>query len=149
MVARAKKRPALVLSMGGTEVPPELRGGPSARWMTAPTVLVAPYYGVEANEKRAGWKPAFVERIRHCEFPQYQWDMLPIDGADFSILRLDHLQPVGRHHDTVEVTRFNLCRDGLVILDEWLRWLVTGQMSPAGVLHDLREGLLGLPLRGA
>jgi hypothetical protein len=141
---RAKKRPALILSMGGSGVPPDLRGGSSANWMTAPTLLVAPYYGAEANQKRAGWKPRLVDRIRHCEFPQYLWDKLPIDGAEFSILRFDHLQPIGHHHETWEVTNYCLSQDALSLVDEWLRWLITGGMDPQALLMDVREGLLKL-----
>jgi len=145
IVSRAKKRPALVLGLGGVEVPSVLRGGSSANWMTAPALLVAPYYGVEGGEKRAGWKPPLVDRIRRCEFPQYMWDKLPVDGAEFSILRLDHLQPVGRHHDSYEVTPFCLSQHALGIVDEWLQWMLTGGLDPRGVLMDVREGLLKLP----
>lgn len=141
---RAKKRPALVLGLA-EEVPAALRGGSSANWMTAPTLLIAPYYGMEGGEKRAGWKPPLVDRIRRCEFPQYVWDKLPVDGAEFSILRLDHLQPVGRHHDSYESTPFCLSQEALGIVDEWLQWMMTGGLDPQGVLMDVREGLLQLP----
>lgn len=145
VVLRAKKRPALVLATGGKDLPPELRGGSSANWMTAPTLLVAPYYGVEASQKRAGWKPQLVERIRHCEYPQYLWDKLPIDGAEFSILRFDHLQPVGLHHDSYEMTPFCLSQEALTLVDEWVRWLLTGRMDEQGLLLGIREELVKLP----
>ncbi|HLM44605.1 MAG TPA: hypothetical protein VK458_12095 [Myxococcaceae bacterium] len=141
---RAKKRPALVLYERGGDIPPALRGGSSAKWMTNPTLLVAPYYGTEPNQKRGGWNPKLVERIRHCEFPQYLWDKLPIGGAEFSILRFDHLQPIGHHHDTYEATSYCLSKGALELVDEWLQWLMTGRMSQEGILLGVREGLMRL-----
>src|SRR5205807_1023610 len=130
LVQRAKRRPVLVVSAGGPEVPPALRVG-SARWPTVPTILVAPYYGVDADGTRGGWPAPFVTRIRRCEYPQYLWDRLPLSGPAESILRLDHLQPVGRHANAYELTRFRLGDEALVLLDEWLAWLMTGQLDPA------------------
>jgi hypothetical protein len=37
-----------------------------------------------------------VDRIRRCEYAQYVWDLLPIEGADFSILRFDHIHKRSR-----------------------------------------------------
>lgn len=88
LVLRAKRRPVLVLSTGGTEVPRPLRVG-AARYQTNPTLIAAPYYGADQGGSSGGWKPEFVERIRRCEYPQYMWDKLPLSGRDESILRLD------------------------------------------------------------
>ena len=70
-VYRAKKRPVVVISLGGPEVPKSLRPGTKPKWQTAPTMLVAPYYGSEMTNLRAGWHGALVERIQRCEYPQY------------------------------------------------------------------------------
>ena len=94
-VQRGKIRPAVVLCEGGESVPDELRRRSSAHHQTARTLLVAPYYGADKDGTRAGWNAAFVDRIRHAEYPQYMWDTLPIGGPDVSILRLDHILPIG------------------------------------------------------
>lgn len=138
-VYRTKKRPALVLSTGGQDLPPEVER--NLGWQVARAVLVAPYYGADPSEKRAGWPEEFVKRISRAEYPQYAYDKLPLPGATESILRLDHLQPVGRHHDSYDLTPFVLSDDALMVLDEWLVWLVTGALRPDGVLHMLREEL--------
>ena len=93
-VYRAKKRPLLVISCGGPDIPKGLKVG-AAGWQTAPTLLVAPYYGATQSGTRGGWKEEFVKRIRRCEYPQYLWDKLPINGStEESILGFDHIQPL-------------------------------------------------------
>ena len=55
--------------------------------------------------------------------------------TDESLLRLDHIQPIGRHADSYKATDYNLSFDALKILDEWQVWLQTGLLSEDGVLH--------------
>ena len=78
---RAKVRPCLVL--GSIDTPTVesnlVRGMP--KYLSAQTILVAPHYGADKNGKRAGYNPEFVERIRHCEYPQFIWNPLPIKGG--------------------------------------------------------------------
>lgn len=69
-VYRIKKRPALILGSGGSKVDNNLTAG-KAKWQTNRTVIVAPYYGVDEGEKRSGFNPVFVDRIRRCEYPQF------------------------------------------------------------------------------
>ena len=45
-VYRVKKRPLLIVSCGGDEIPKKLIHG-KPKWQTAPTVLAAPYYGCD------------------------------------------------------------------------------------------------------
>lgn len=144
LLQRAKRRPVLVLSVGGADVPRALRPG-SARWQTAPTILVAPYYGGDAGGTRGGWPDAFVTRVRRCEYPQYLWDRLPVPGADASILRLDHLQPIGRHSNTYEATRFRLSDEALELVDQYLGWLLTGELDPTSDVGEIRATLLATP----
>ena len=66
---RAKKRPCIVLACDSPEVGKSLIAGKPKK-QTAPTILVAPYYGADQNGKRSGYKPTFVEAVRHCEYPQ-------------------------------------------------------------------------------
>ena len=142
LVQRAKRRPALVLSTGGDDVPKSVRTG-SARHQTNPTILVAPYYGVDASGSSGGWRPDFVERIRRCEYPQYMWDRLPFGSRKESVLRLDHLQPIGKYGKSFEVSDYELDREALLVVDEYLRWLLLGGF-PGGdsVLGDIRDTFL-------
>lgn len=123
---RAKKRPCLVIGSNNPAVDQALTKG-TPKNSTAPTVLVAPYYGVDRDGRRAGYKPEFVERVRHCEYPQFVWDRLPITGGpDESILRLDHLQPIGAHHNSYKISEFKLSDGALEIIDELVHWLIWG-----------------------
>ncbi|MFA6809978.1 MAG: hypothetical protein WCR47_02865 [Desulfoplanes sp.] len=155
-VYRAKKRPALVLAEPGTEVPYFLRQNQPI-YQTLPTYLVAPYYGADQGTgTRAGFKPQFVERIRHCEYPQFFWDSLPVPGSTKeSILRLDQIQPLGtRHREAFEATPYRLSDDALAIMDEWLEWKFTGNLPVPDpnaenqldqpLLYDFRKDLMGL-----
>lgn len=139
---RGKVRPVLVLSEGGSEVPKEHKSR-GASWQTALTLLVAPYYGVEGGASRGGFKQSFVDRIRRCEYPQYFWDRLPL-GAGESILRLDHLQPIGRDASSYEWTPFHLSDDALKTMNEWMTWLLTGKLTKDGVIEAFRKDFMEL-----
>jgi hypothetical protein len=142
-VYRAKRRPVLVIAAGGPTVPRELRAG-AARWQSAPTILVAPYYGGNPDGTRGGFRAEFVTRIRRCEYPQYVWDKLPLAGASESILRLDHLQPIGHHPNAYEYTSHCLSVQAVRLLDDWLTWLLTGTLPPDGDLAYVRGELAKL-----
>lgn len=83
-----------------------------------------------------------MQRIRRCEYPQYFWDRLPLAGAAESILRLDHIQPIARHHNAYEWTQYRLSDDALSVFDEWLVWLFRDELPADGVLADVRAELL-------
>jgi hypothetical protein len=138
ILQRAKKRPALILSTSGAAVERRLKAG-SARYLTNRSVLVAPYYGADRSGKRGGFKPEFVQRIRRAEYPQYSWDSLPISGASESILRFDHLQPLGENAQAVEITPYRLTVDAADIIEEWLSWFRTGGLTENGVLAYFRK----------
>lgn len=132
IVQRAKKRPAVVLSTSGSEVEKGLRTG--ARYITNRTVLVAPYYGAEQSRKRGGWNETFVTRIRRARYPQYVWAQLPITGAKSSILRLDHIQPLGTNAQALELTPYKLSEDARLVLEEWIQWFRRGTLDENGGL---------------
>ncbi len=136
---RAKKRPCLIVGSGGS--PPVDRPLTSgmARHSTAPTVLAAPYYGATRDGSRGGYNPEFVERIRHCKYPQFLWDRLPTGGPEESILRLDHLQPIGTHHDAYRLSGHKLSNDALEVVDDLLRWLIWGQIPEESLIAMYRE----------
>lgn len=136
---RAKGRPCLVIAEQCPAVDKSLvRGMP--KFLTAPTVLVAPYYGADRDGSRAGYNPDFVERIRHCEYPQFMWDMLPVDGGPkVSILRLDQLQPMGTYYHSYKLTGFKLSDSALEILDDLIHWLLWGGFPEDSDLLAYRE----------
>lgn len=144
-VYRAKLRPALVLGGESTEpVDPSLTKG-MAKWQTAQTVLVAPYFGITGGATRGGFNQVFVERIQRAEYPEYVWDRLPIGGSPGgSVLMLKQLQAIGRHYNAYELTPFRLSRDALGVMDDWVAWLLTGGLDPDGVLAMFREGVANL-----
>jgi len=108
-------------------------------------LLVAPYYGAEPSGTRGGLKEEFVKRIRRCEYPQYLWDKLPINGStEESILRFDHIQPIARNPDTYESTPYCMSEEAITVLDEWLSWLFKEKLSEDGILLDVRKGLMEL-----
>lgn len=94
----------------------------------------------ERTGKRAGFNPEFVRRVRRGIYPQFMWDTLPVGGSTAeSILRLDHVQPIGRHHDSIEFTPYRLSEDALSILDEWLRWLIKGDFEEDSILPLIKR----------
>lgn len=140
-VYRGKCRPVLVIADGGQDVDPSLTRG-AAKWQSSRTFLVAPYFGAAADGSRGGWQPELVRRIRHCEYPQFFWDMLPISLSNSpSILRLDQIQPVGSNHEAFDYTPFRLSQEALEILDEWLVWLFFGRLEPQSNLEIARNEL--------
>lgn len=97
-VYRVKKRPALILALPGDEVPKGLLMG-KPRHQTLPTFIIAPYYGGDENTgTRAGFSEAFLERVRRLEYLRFFWDKLPITGSEGSVLRIDHIQPLGSNY---------------------------------------------------
>ena len=134
---RAKKRPCLVLGTESPAVDRKLTNG-KPKNQTAPTVLVAPYYGVDQNGKRSGYKETFVEAVKHCEYPQFFLDILPVKGVKESLLRLDHLQPVGTHHNSYSTTGFRLSETALEVIDDMFQWLIYGGVEEESLLRLYR-----------
>ncbi len=137
-------RPAVVIARSGAPVAQELKRG-AASWQSNPTILVAPYYGVDADGARGGWNPEFVKRIQCAEYSQYLWDVLPIGGTDEgSILRLDHVFPVGADSSNWRLTEFKLSSAAREIIDEWLLWHITGGLVGDSALDCARKVLTEL-----
>ncbi|MFP3983851.1 MAG: hypothetical protein ACLFV2_09205 [Desulfurivibrionaceae bacterium] len=119
-VYKAKVRPCLIIGDGWDNLPEQFTKNRPG-WQRTPIITVIPYYGIEKDGSRAAFPPAFIERVRHCEYPQFFWDILPTNKKE-SLLILSHLQPVGRHHDSIELTPHRLHESALVVMDEYLRW---------------------------
>jgi len=133
---KAKKRPCLVFSNSGIPVDKELtRGKPNHA--TAPTFLAAPYYGIGQNGKRSGYNPLFIEGVRHCEYSQFHWEKeLPFKGGEESLLRLDHLQALGAHYKSYELSDYMLSPYAMSLLDDLLHWFVWGGLPKnSDLLH--------------
>ncbi len=135
-IYKGKVRRVLVISELNPPVPTRMGSAPH---QTAPTILVAPYYGVDANGGRGGWPAELVRRTRLCEYPQYMWDMLPDSLTGESILRLDHVQPLLRASICYRVLPHRLSNDALEVLADWEEWYRTGRMNADGILAMVRQ----------
>lgn len=139
---RAKKRPCLVIGTKQQHVDNSLRHDMPKK-LTSPTLIVAPYYGADRDGKRAGYNPELVDRIRHAEYPQFMLDCLPISGTKQSVLRLDHMQPVGLHYLTYEHSGFCLSDEAVeLILDDWLQWLFYGGLPANSLILDYQKEII-------
>jgi hypothetical protein len=136
LLYRAKKRPVLVLAESGPVDHKIIAGKP--KWQTAPTLIVAPYYGRdEGTGKRSGYSDALVQRVSQCEYPQFFWEKLPLSGSTESILRFDHIQPIGHHYKNYQLTGYRLAESAISLLDEWLNWFIYGTVEEDGVLNTV------------
>jgi hypothetical protein len=132
LVYRAKRRPVVVAS-ALARYPSKTSG--SAGWIVAPSVLVAPCFGVDQSGNRGGWPPALVDSIRRCQLPQYMWDKLPIpNGTDESIVRFDQIHPLRYNTDSFVFAGYHLSEAALGILDDWVLWYRTGTLDEEGAL---------------
>lgn len=145
-VYRAKKRPMLVVALSGQPVPAALTKG-KPKYQTSATHLAIPYYGGNADGKRAGFSEDFLVRLRRCEFPQFSWDILPVGGAEESVLRIDHIQPISTHYKSFEQTGYKLSYDAMSLIDEWITWHLSGSLpNDESNLGYLRKELLVLDI---
>lgn len=135
MLLRAKCRPMLVVGHVHPRMPRGDRG--QTRWQTAPTLLVAPYYGCKKTPKRVGWPEGFVDRIRCCEYPQYFLEYVP-EGIE-SVLRFDHVCPIGAGSAALTPSQYCLSGDALAVIDDWLSWIFRGVLPGQGILAMARE----------
>lgn len=139
---RAKKRPCMIMAIMQPEVDKSLRRGMPKK-STAPTLIVAPYYGADRDGRRAGYNPALIERIRHAEYPQFMLDILPVPGPENSILRFEHIQPIGLHDHSYEHTGFSLSDEAVeIILDDWLQWFFYGGLPKGSIILDFQKAIL-------
>lgn len=114
---RAKKRPCLVWGTTREGVDESLiRGTPKRN--TAPTILVFPFYGIYQDGQRAGYSEIFIERVLHLMCPQFYWDILLISNVSESLMRFEHMQPVGSHHNSFVNTGFKLTDFALSVVEE-------------------------------
>lgn len=138
---RAKRRPCLVVGMA-EPVDDRLRRDMPKK-STSPTLVVAPYYGVDRDGSRAGYNPELVRRIRHAEYPQFMLDSLPLAGGkktERSILRLDHLQPVGMHYRAFVHTGFCLSTDAReCIFQDWLNWYLWDDLPEDSLIRGFQK----------
>ncbi|MBE0599374.1 MAG: hypothetical protein IH614_19195 [Desulfuromonadales bacterium] len=139
-VYRVKRRPAIIVADGSEEVPRQVTLGKSKR-NTAPMILVAPSFGCDEGKGRDGYRQEFIDLVRRGTFPQFFWDKLPLPGASESIIRLDQIQPIGRHNDAVEATEYCLSREALEVLDDWIHWYIYEIVPKDGVLALLKEAI--------
>ncbi|MCP4050219.1 MAG: hypothetical protein GY730_05890 [bacterium] len=124
IINRAKRRPCLVIGeIKRPSISRHLTLG-MAKHSTAPFIPIAPYFGVDQTG-RAGYNNNFVEKTKHACYPQFMWDRLPHTGKE-SILRFDHIQPLGMHYMSYKKLKYKLSNDAMDIIDEWLLKFING-----------------------
>ncbi len=70
---------------------------------------------------------------------------LPIVGPKESILRLDHIQPVGLHYFAFEHSGYSLSDEAVeLILDDWLKWVFCGGLPPDSLILDYQKNIASI-----
>lgn len=133
-VLRGKVRPALVVSQRASYPG---RSSGSSSWISKPSVLIAPFFGADADGSRSGWPPVLVNSIRRAQHPQYVWDKLPLKGSEVSILRLDQIHPLEDHSAGFDYAGYALHPDAMRVIDEWVQWYMTGMLDDEGSLYTI------------
>lgn len=142
-VSRAKKRPAVILASNGNDLGKKISTG-MPTWQKGSTVIAAPFYGVDRSGTRGGFREDFVKKIYEGEYPQFMMDSLPFTGTNESVLYFNHMQALGKHHETIERTGFRLSDDALEILNQWVSWFMSGGVeedTALALFKDLNENL--------
>lgn len=74
------------------------------------------------------------------------WEVLPFATEDTpcSILRIDHVLPLGLHDGSFDLSRWALSEDAMLFVDAWFQWFLSGEPTPEpeGDLDMLRALLL-------
>ncbi|MGR3979432.1 hypothetical protein [Pseudoalteromonas sp. 1181_04] len=135
---RSKKRPCIVLSGEGDNIDKAITKG-MANHSTAPTIIVAPYYGIANSQKRAGYNPLFVERVRHVEYKQFLYDELPHSYGQPSILRFDHIMPIGAHYKSYKHLGYKLGAEAEKIFTEYLQWNFFGGVHEDSIILAFKD----------
>lgn len=138
---RAKKRPCLVLGCQPFSTGlPVSREKMMAKHLRKTTILVAPYYGGDQDGTRGGFPEEFVENIRHARCSQLFFDQLPTDSKiNTSILRFDHMQTIGAHYNSYELSKYKLSDKALGLIDEWIGWYMKGALNADGEIVEFQE----------
>ncbi|PHR26215.1 MAG: hypothetical protein COA36_12770 [Desulfotalea sp.] len=138
---RAKKRPCLVLSCQPLVTGlAKAREKQMAKHLRTSTILVAPYYGGDQDGSRGGFPEEFLEQIRHARCPQLFFDQLPTDSkVNSSIMRFDHMQTIGSHYNSYELTGYKLTEEALSVVDEWLDWFIKGGLPSDGIVISYQD----------
>ncbi len=140
-VAKAKKRPAIVVAGPGDALTEKFRKQLKG-WRGQETYLLAPAFGVDQSGTRGGYPSEFVDRVRACMYPQFLYERFPDSKTVESIVRLDQMFPLAQHHQTFEHSGWQLSEDALDVLGQWVAWFATGQLPEDSELHMIRETLL-------
>lgn len=141
-----KVRPVLVVSHVHKSPSRSTRG--SARSVTKPSFMVAPYYGADPDGSRAGFPHEFVSRIRQAQYAQFFWDHLPSGLPHIrhtecsSILRLDQVFPIYRRREedvaAWAATGWTLSPEARTVMEEWMRWGFQGGIKAGAVIDTFR-----------
>ncbi len=66
---------------------------------------------------------------------------MPLEGPEESVLFLNHMQAIGKHHDSIEMLPYRLSEDALVVLEEWINWYFSSELEEDGLLNYFKENV--------
>lgn len=138
LVLRAKRRPVLILGLPGPQIPYELVKN-KPRWQRISYFIGVPYYGAEEGTgRRSGYNQLFLEKVRHAVFPHFFWEILPLfqKTTIVSVLRFDHIMPIGSHYMSIEPTKWKLSKEALLVMRDWFYWYLCGEFPSDSLLRE-------------
>ena len=102
-----------------------------------PSVLIAPYFGADADGSRAGWPEVLVDAIERCSSRSTSGTRCRSGARRNRYCALTSFNRWRTSSTAFTYTGFELCQDAVALLDEWVRWYRTGTMDPEGPLYEL------------
>ena len=139
IVARAKKRPVILIAMPEKINIRSFRGGGKIHKNVC---LVAPLFGVEGIDGKAKFPDEFINRIRSMEYPHLFF--VPEDAGGLirhSICRLDSIQATFAPH--LEYTSLSLSNEAIDVICGQIEFFMTN--SYRGDYQVYRESLITEP----
>jgi hypothetical protein len=142
-VLKGKVRPCLIIGKTPMETGLDVKQeqGMAKHAKTSP-LFIAPFYGADQDGSRGGFPLKFVEGIRHARCPQLFADYLPDLSrrkVKTSILRFDHIQPIGDHYNSYKSLGYKLSEDALEVIDTWYEWYLKGGVQKESYLYYFME----------
>ena len=104
--------------------------------------LVLPIYTLETEEKQPKYPARFIERLKAYAYPHLFYLPRAEDfGMRESVLRFDRMQVVPK--DFMHAANVCLSEDAAVLLEEWLKFYLFGELDDTTILAEYRKLALG------
>jgi len=72
-------------------------------------------------------------------YKQFMYDELPHASGEPSVLRFDHILPVGSHTKSYKPLGYKLGDEALKILDEYLQWNLFGGVEEDAFILEFKN----------